>query len=140
MYVILHTFTDYEDEISNNNDYTIVDNEYGKTNIRMLHLQRDGLKDTIRDLEVDTSLTLDSNIEYTQVFLYTCTGCGRRMTHMKWKETKQQPSTARPGNMLGCCLDYFHFMRAILWPHKVHLVPTKIHPIHGGPTEFCSGN
>ena len=61
--------TDDDDDGGDNNDngYTIVDNEYGKTNVRMLHLQRDGLKDTIRDLEVDTSLTLDSNIEYTQV-------------------------------------------------------------------------
>ena len=31
------------------------------------------------------------------------------MTHRKWKETKQLPGTAGPGNMLGCCLNFFHF-------------------------------
>ena len=31
-----------------------------------------------------------------------------RMAHMIWKETKQQPGTAGPGNMLGCCLISFH--------------------------------
>ena len=29
---------------------------------------------------------------------------------MIWKETKQQPGTAGPGNMLGCCLICFHFL------------------------------
>ena len=29
---------------------------------------------------------------------------------MIWKETKQQPDTAEPGNMLGCCLNSFHFL------------------------------
>ena len=31
------------------------------------------------------------------------------LPHRKWKEIKQQPGTAGPGNMLGCCLIYFHF-------------------------------
>ena len=35
------------------------------------------------------------------------------MAHRKWKETKQQPGTAGPGNILGCCLISFHFMWAI---------------------------
>ena len=34
--------------------------------------------------------------------------------HMLWKETKLQPGTAGPGNMLGCCLVSFHFLWAIL--------------------------
>ena len=33
---------------------------------------------------------------------------------MKWKETKQHPGTAGPGNMLGSCLVSFHFLWAIL--------------------------
>ena len=37
-----------------------------------------------------------------------------RMAHRIWKETKQEPGTAGPGNMLGCCLIYFHFLLAIL--------------------------
>ena len=35
------------------------------------------------------------------------------MAHRKWKEAKQLPGTAGPGNMLGCCLIYFHFLWAI---------------------------
>ena len=31
------------------------------------------------------------------------------MAHRKLKETKQQPGTAGPANMLGCCLVSFHF-------------------------------
>ena len=30
--------------------------------------------------------------------------------HRKWKEAKQQPGTAGPGNILGCCLIYIHFL------------------------------
>ena len=48
------------------------------------------------------------------------TACGHRMAHRKWKETKLQPGTAVPGNMLGCCLVYFHFLWAILCPQAVH--------------------
>ena len=36
------------------------------------------------------------------------------MAHKKWKEAKQLPGTADPGNMLGCCLHFFHFLWAIL--------------------------
>ena len=32
-----------------------------------------------------------------------------RMANRKWIETEQQPGTAEPGNMLGCCIIYFHF-------------------------------
>ena len=37
-----------------------------------------------------------------------------RIAHRIWKETKQDPGTAGPGNMLGCCLISFHFLWAIL--------------------------
>ena len=37
-----------------------------------------------------------------------------RMAHRIWKETKQEPGTARTGNMPGCCLNTFHFLWAIL--------------------------
>ena len=33
-----------------------------------------------------------------------------RMAHRKGIETEQEPGTAEPGNMLGCCLNYFHFL------------------------------
>ena len=41
------------------------------------------------------------------------------MTHRKWKETKVQPSTAGPGNMLGYSLVSFHFLWTILCPQAV---------------------
>ena len=56
-----------DDDIVDGDSFEIVDNEYGKTGVRMMHLRRDGLRDVIKDLEVDTSLTLDSDIEYTHV-------------------------------------------------------------------------
>ena len=43
-----------------------------------------------------------------------CTVLVRRMAHRKWIETEQQPGTAEPGNMLGCCLNSSHFLWAIL--------------------------
>ena len=47
-------------------------------------------------------------------YLYSARGLVLRMAHREWKETKQEPGTARPGNMLGCCLISFHFLWAIL--------------------------
>ena len=43
-----------------------------------------------------------------------CTVPVLRTAHRKWKETKQEPGTTGPGNMLGCCLVSFHFLWAIL--------------------------
>ena len=44
------------------------------------------------------------------------------MAHREWKEAKQLPGTAGPGNMLGCCLISSYF----LW---------AIHPIR--PVVYC---
>ena len=33
-----------------------------------------------------------------------------RMASRIWKETKQEPGTAVPGNMIGCCLISLHFL------------------------------
>ena len=47
-----------------------------------------------------------------------------RMAHRIWKENKQLPCTAGPGNMLGCCLISFHFLwvilstSTVLWPSE----------------------
>ena len=41
------------------------------------------------------------------------------MAHRKWKEAKQLPDTAGPGNMLVCCLISFHFLWAI---HPVYVI------------------
>ena len=53
-----------------------------------------------------------------------------RMAHRKWKETKQEPGTAEPGNMLGCCLNYFHFLWAILSTSTVLLSAQICFPVH----------
>ena len=48
------------------------------------------------------------------------TACGHRMAHRKWKETKLQPGTAGPGNMLGCCLFYFHFLLGLFYVRRLY--------------------
>ena len=40
------------------------------------------------------------------------------MSHRNWKETKQQPGTAGPGNILGCCLVSLRFLSDIDPVHK----------------------
>ena len=52
-----------------------------------------------------------------------CTACRHRIAHRKWKETKLLPGTAGPGNRLGCCLIYLHFLWAILCPQAVLDLP-----------------
>ena len=54
-----------------------------------------------------------------------CTACGHRMAHRKWKETKLQPGTAGPRNLLGCCLVSFHILWSILCPQAVDLPQVK---------------
>ena len=43
-----------------------------------------------------------------------CTGPVDRMSHKKWRETKQQPSRARTGHQISCCLLLLHFLCDIL--------------------------
>ena len=45
----------------------------------------------------------------------------RRIQNWKWRETKLQPSRARPGQVLGCNLVSLHFRCGILRSHPVHL-------------------
>ena len=47
------------------------------------------------------------------------------MAHRKWKEAKQLPGRAGPGNMLGCSLISFHFLLAI---HPIRPVRTTQQP------------
>ena len=61
------------------------------------------------------------------------TACGHRIAHRKWKESKLQPGTAGPGNMLGCCLVSFHFLWAILCPQAVQCDIHHIHSVHTFP-------
>ena len=60
-----------------------------------------------------------TKVSRIQKLWQNCTACGHRITHRKWKETKLQPVTVGPGNRLGCCLVYFHFLCAILCPQVV---------------------
>ena len=60
------------------------------------------------------------------IFFESSTVLVLRMAHSIWKETKQQPCTAGPGNMLGCCLISFHFLWAILSTSTVQS-PSKRH-------------
>ena len=41
------------------------------------------------------------------------------MSHRKQKETKQQPGTAGPGNIIGCCLVSLRFLCDIPSIHSV---------------------
>ena len=51
-----------------------------------------------------------------------CTGRPDRMSHRKWRETKQQPSRARSGHQLRCCLVSLHFLCDILSGRPVCLL------------------
>ena len=46
------------------------------------------------------------------------------MAHRIWKEAKQLPGTAGPGNMLGCSLIFFPFLWAIHPIRPVELAPS----------------
>ena len=44
------------------------------------------------------------------------------MAHRIWKETKHEPGTVGPGNILGCCLVCFHFLWAVLSTSTVYVL------------------
>ena len=53
------------------------------------------------------------------------------MAHRKWRETKQQPSRARSGHQIRCCLVSLHFLCDILAPITVHYwFPITFPPLH----------
>ena len=52
----------------------------------------------------------------------SCTACGHRMVHRKWKDTKLQPSMLPGPAVPGCSLASFHFLWAILCPQAVKSV------------------
>ena len=54
---------------------------------------------------------------------FNCTECMEWMSHRKWKETKQQPGTAGPGDILLCCLVSLFFLCDI---HSIHSVQRTI--------------
>ena len=48
-----------------------------------------------------------------------CTGIGARMSHRKWRETKQHPSRTSSGHQVSCFLFSLHFLCDILAPIPV---------------------
>ena len=50
------------------------------------------------------------------------TGPDRRMSHRKWRESKQHPRRPRLGYQLGCCLVSLHFLCNILQSSPVQEV------------------
>ena len=48
-----------------------------------------------------------------------------RMSHWKWRETKLQPSRARSGHHISCCLVSLHFLCDILAMITVHVCSKK---------------
>ena len=60
-----------------------------------------------------------------------CTVRVDSLPHRKWREIQQQPGTAGPGNMLGCCLIFFHFLwgkqstRTVLY-RQMSVIPADI--------------
>ena len=51
-------------DISIMSSYSIVDDAYGKNNVKLLHVKRVGLVHTIQELEVNTELTLATHKDY----------------------------------------------------------------------------
>ena len=52
-------------------------------------------------------------------FIKVTTVIGARMSHWKWRETKQHPSRARSGHQISCSLVSLHFLCDILAPITV---------------------
>ena len=75
-----------------------------------------------------TVLTL--SIDQQNLRSYIPTVLVLRMAHRIWKETKHEPGTVGPGNILGCCLVSFHFLWDILCPQAVLLRRLIKHSIH----------
>ena len=63
---------------------------------------------------------VDSFHEYVLQSIIQATGRPVRMSHKKWRETKQQPS--KTGHQISCCLVSLHFWCDILSGHPVHFL------------------
>ena len=69
-----------------------------------------------------------------------CTGQMGWIAHRKLKETKQQPDTAGPGNMHGCCLVSLHFQWAIhtVFSPSLHHSNARYRVYEDGPKRHLS--
>ena len=61
------------------------------------------------------------------------TGPVDRMSHRKWRKTKQQPSRARSGNHINCCLVSLHFQRDIQSTAPVQCLTQECRESNFGP-------
>ena len=61
--------------------YQIVDSNYGKYWVKLLHVTRNGPDHTIREWEVCSELTLDSKKDYT--YLAFCPLADKQMTPLQ---------------------------------------------------------
>ena len=77
-------------------------------------VHQDACESTAPLIEFYVMTYLRSRIINVQLYGQSLTACEHRMANRKWKETKQHPGTAGPGNMLGCCLVSFHFLWGII--------------------------
>ena len=59
----------------------------------------------------DSALPLGKNLRHRP---NSSTGSPDRMSHRKWRSTKEQPSRARAGYQISCCLLSLHFLCDIL--------------------------
>ena len=55
-----------------------------------------------------------------------CTVIGARMSHWKWRETKQYPSRARSGHHISCSFVSLHFLCDILAPITVLILRSEL--------------
>ena len=71
-----------------------------------------------------TSKAVQVDVGQTRSYL-GLTGRPVMMLHRKWRESKQQPSRARSGHQISCCLVYLHFLpvRHPIWPRSMLLIP-----------------
>ena len=79
-----------------------------------------GWQDFFNDVIADFFAEEEDDVIFIEKDTRVCTVFVLRMSHRKWKDTKQHPGTAGPGNMLGCCLISFQFLWAILSTSTVH--------------------
>ena len=98
-------------------------------------LSPDALSDSIKDFQRFAGLPVTGDMDGNTEKFMSMPRCGvkdkggrasynwfsssftvlvHRIANRIWKDTKHQPGTAGSGNMLGCCLIYFHFLWAIL--------------------------
>ena len=90
-------------------EFHFIDRGFGKYWVKLLHLERDGAKHSIKEYEVNTLITLDSEKDYKQVFLFK-NNCHRRYRqHAALKNIKNIEYVSRVRNRLDGELFFLEF-------------------------------